>query len=91
MDDFRPLPGALSPRLTTAEAAVVARRHPVTVRRALEGGELHGQQSKAGGRWLIRAECLDAWMDGVKCVHQSNVSSFRRRSGASQARVSGRK
>jgi Helix-turn-helix domain len=87
IDDFRPMPGALSPRLTTAEAAVVSRRHPVTVRRALEDEALHGQQSKAGGRWLIRAECLDAWIDGVKCEHKANVVPLRRPVGASAGRA----
>lgn len=76
--DFRPRVGHSAPRLTTAEAAALSRRHPVTVRRALEDGKLHGAQSMAGGRWLIREECLDAWIDGVKCEHQVNVTPIRR-------------
>ncbi|QSZ53303.1 helix-turn-helix domain-containing protein [Paenarthrobacter sp. AT5] len=69
---------AVAQRLTVAEAAEAAHRHPVTVRRALEGGELHGTQRTFRGRWLIRAECLDAWLDGNDCVHRSNVVSLRK-------------
>lgn len=61
-------------RLTVAEAALVARRHPVTMRRALESGELHGTQRVAGGRWTIKSKCLDAWADGERCEHQLTVS-----------------
>ena len=89
--DYRPTAAEPSRRLTTAEAAEVARRHPVTVRRALEGGELHGRQSKAGGRWLIRTECLDAWIDGEKCGHLSKVLPLRRSPGQRSARLSSRK
>lgn len=78
MPDFEPLRRRLAPRLNTAEAAAISRRHLVTVRRALEDGKLHGTQSMAGGRWLIREECLDAWIDGVKCEHQVNVTPLRR-------------
>lgn len=76
--DFHPRAERLAPRLNTKEAAALSRRHPVTVRRALEDGKLHGAQSMAGGRWLIRGECLDAWIDGVKCEHQVNVTPIRR-------------
>lgn len=78
LEDASPVRRRLAPRLTTAEAAVSSRRHVVTVRRALEDGKLHGTQSMAGGRWLIREECLDAWIDGVKCEHQVNVVPMRR-------------
>ncbi|GAB3166769.1 hypothetical protein GCM10027059_26250 [Myceligenerans halotolerans] len=59
----------MTARLTVAEAAADARRHPVTVRRALEAAELHGTQRVKGGRWTIRPECLDAWLDQVPCPH----------------------
>ena len=36
--------------LTPSEAAAVARRHPVTIRKALEAGNLHGSQQAARGR-----------------------------------------
>lgn len=57
-------------RLTVLEASAEYGPHPVTIRRALEADELHGSQRCAGGKWSIRRECLDAWMDGVKCPHR---------------------
>lgn len=56
--------------LTTVEVATRSRRHPVTVRRALEAGELHGNQPVKGGRWLAHIECVDAWVAGHPCAHQ---------------------
>lgn len=57
-------------RFNTAQAAQYATCHVDTVRRALESGELHGGQRKAKGRWSIRIECLDAWIEGAECEHQ---------------------
>lgn len=65
-------------RFNTAQAAQYAGRHVDTIRRALEAGQLHGGQRvnqktgevKKGGRWSIRLECLDAWLDGQPCEHQ---------------------
>lgn len=77
----------MNARLTVAEASEVGRKHPVTVRRALEAQELHGTQRVKGGRWVIRADCLDAWLDGVPCPHEaasvSDISTHRRNSRAS--------
>lgn len=66
-------------RLTVAEVAEETRRHPVTVRRALEAGELHGSQPKAGARWTVKSECVEPWLEGEKCEHQrtSNVTPLR--------------
>jgi hypothetical protein len=58
-------------RLTADEAATRTRRHRVTVYRALEDGSLHGTQRVKGGRWTVRAECADAWADGMPCEHQA--------------------
>jgi hypothetical protein len=58
-------------RLNVAQVAATSQRHPVTVRLDLEAGKLHGSQSVKGGRWLVRVECLDAFLDGVKCEHQA--------------------
>lgn len=67
----------MMPRLTAPEVAVATRRHPVTVRRALEAGELHGTQSGKGGRWLVREDCAEAWADGLRCEHQkANVTAI---------------
>lgn len=60
---------------TTAQAADHADRHPVTVRRALESGELHGGQQKAGSRWRIHRHCLDAWLLGTACPHAARKSA----------------
>ncbi|MFG6277966.1 helix-turn-helix domain-containing protein [Microbacterium sp. 5K110] len=57
--------------LTTAEAAKTARKHPVTVRKALESGELHGSQRSVGGRWTIREDCLEAFIEGRPCEHKA--------------------
>lgn len=57
-------------RLTVAEVAEAVRRHPVTVRKALEAGQLHGAQSVKGGRWTVREDCAEAWVEGDKCPHQ---------------------
>ena len=68
--------------LTVAEAATHVRRHPVTVRKALEAGELCGFQRKAHGRWTVRPACLDAWVEGRPCEHKisdANVRPLRRR------------
>lgn len=66
-------------RLTVAEAAAHARRHDVTVRRALEDGTLHGTQRVKGGRWTVRLDCLDAYLDGELCTHQQTAAPARRR------------
>lgn len=69
----------MSAVLTAPEAAQASRRHPVTIRKALEAGELHGSQRKKGGRWSIRQACLDAWIDNLPCEHKaSNVIPLRR-------------
>jgi excisionase family DNA binding protein len=56
--------------LTTAQAAERTARHPVTVRRALEAGELHGGQRVKGGPWRIHRDCVDAWVLGEPCLHR---------------------
>lgn len=58
-------------RLSANEVAARVRRHLVTVHRALQDGSLHGTQRVKGGRWIVRAECADAWADGEPCVHQA--------------------
>lgn len=62
-------------RFSTRQAAEHAGCHHETIRRALEAGDLHGGQRKVKGRWSIRLECLDAWLDGQKCEHQMDVAS----------------
>lgn len=67
----------MNPRFTVAEVAAATRRHPTTVRKALEDGTLHGTQRVKGGRWSIKPECADAWVDGVLCEHRTNVVPLR--------------
>lgn len=67
----------MTPRLTVAEVATATRRHPVTVRRALEDQTLHGTQRVKGGRWSVKPECAEAWVDGVPCEHRTNVVPLR--------------
>ena len=71
--------------LTTSRAAVRSSRHPGTIRRALEAGELHGVQRVKGGVWLIEPACLDAYVAGQLCEHRQpvagNVVQFRKRVG----------
>jgi hypothetical protein len=64
----------------TAQAAEHTGRYVGTVRKALEAGELHGHQRKAGGRWAIHLDCLDAWVGGTACRRHdgSNVVQLHR-------------
>lgn len=74
---YRSTPPARPPlerRLTVAESATAAGRHPVTIRRDLEAGVLHGTQRVKGGRWIVRESCLDAYLDGTLCHHQGPES-----------------
>lgn len=69
---------ALVQRLTVEQTAEAALRHPKTILKALAAGDLHGVQSKKGGRWFVRVDCLDSWLDGRPCAHQSNVRKLSR-------------
>ena len=61
-------------RINTAQAAGYSGKHVDTIRRALESGELHGGQRRKHGRWSIRIECLDAFLDGEPCTHQERAA-----------------
>jgi hypothetical protein len=63
--------------LSVPEAAAAAARHPVTLRKALKRGELHGHQRAKGGRWALERQCLLAWIAGDPCEHKQNVSPLR--------------
>ena len=67
-------------RLTVDQLAEAGNRHPVTIRKALESKKLHGTQQVKGGRWSVREDCAESWLDGELCVHQQgNVTPMRRR------------
>lgn len=71
--------------MNVAEAAAYVGRHPGTVRRSLEAGEVHGTQRTARGRWTIKVDCLEAWAEGVPCEHQApNVVAIGGRRAASR-------
>lgn len=53
-------------RFTTQQAAEYASCHVDTVRRACESGVLRAGQRKKNGRWSIRLEDLDRWLDGER-------------------------
>ncbi|MFD5864411.1 hypothetical protein ACFWGP_05635 [Agromyces sp. NPDC127015] len=53
-------------------------RHPVTVRRALESGDMHGFQRKPRSPWRIDPACARAWVEGRVCEHMQNVTPIRR-------------
>ena len=55
--------------LRSREIASRARRHPGTVIRALEGGELHGKKNGRGGHLRAHTDCVDAWFEGKTCAH----------------------
>lgn len=62
-------PHLVAHRLNVRQSAALAGCCPDTIRRALAAGDIHGHQRASRGRWLIRPECLDAWLDGVRCRH----------------------
>lgn len=63
--------------LNVAETADLVRKHPVTIRRALEAGEMHGHQRVARGRWTVDERCALAWAMGEPCAHQLTVAPVR--------------
>lgn len=62
-------------RFSTAQAAEYGSVHPQTILKALQSGALHGGQRRPNGRWSIRRECLDAWLDGQPCEHEGRKSA----------------
>lgn len=57
-------------RLSAPEAAARAGKSVKTVRDALKAGALHGRQfTVPKGRWNIKPDCLEAWLDGERCPH----------------------
>ena len=56
--------------LTIPQAAEATDYSTKWIYDALRSGELHGSQRSKNAKWLIRSECLDAWVAGEKCEHQ---------------------
>ena len=74
-------------RLNVADAAEYAGKHPVTLRRALEAGDLHGAQRTVRGRWSVLTECLDAWLAGETCTHQRTTTARPARAAGARSRL----
>lgn len=66
----------MSARLTVKEAAVLARKHPDTVLKACQGGELFATQRVKGGSWSIREDSIDHWLDGTPDPAREAVQQF---------------
>lgn len=55
-------------RYTTKEAALAISRNEETLTRALRDGSLCGSQAAGRkGRWSIREDCLEAYIDNTDC------------------------
>lgn len=67
--------------LTVKEAADEVRRHPDTIRKALESGELHGYQRVPRGKWLIKPEWLEEWLTGPRLSTLSALRAQKRAMG----------
>ncbi|MFI9817597.1 excisionase family DNA-binding protein [Saccharothrix variisporea] len=63
--------------LTVDLVAQRVNRHKVTVRRALESGEMHGHQTGRGGRWSVAAAAIDAWVQGIDGVDACGCAKAR--------------
>ena len=61
--------------LTPAEVGLEFGRSRETIRLALKDGELHGSQRIARGKWTIRRDCAEAWIEGRPCEHQLAVAA----------------
>ncbi|WP_166459623.1 helix-turn-helix domain-containing protein [Amycolatopsis pithecellobii] len=75
--------------LTALEAAKHARRNHITVLKALGSGELHGHQNRRGGRWQVKRNAVDAWIehsDGAKACGCRDITDRRHRSDNSPNR-----
>lgn len=61
--------------LDVHQAGEHAGYHWKTIQLACASGELHGSQRKAGGRWRIHRECLDAWLAKEPCAHAPQLAN----------------
>lgn len=69
--------------VSAAGAAVIAGRHPETIRQAAREGDLHGTQREGvnprthkpfrGAQWRFRPACVVAWVEGEPCEHQKQM------------------
>lgn len=52
--------------LTVRECAATAKRHPDTIRKAIQAGELPSTQRKAKGTHFVLESDLNAWIAGIR-------------------------
>jgi len=55
----------MSARLTVREAAAYAKRSEDWILKACQSGALFATQRVKGGKWSIREESVDHWLDGT--------------------------
>lgn len=66
----------MSARLTVKEAADYAKRSPDWVLKACQSGALFATQRVKGGKWSIREESIDHWLDGTPDPARAAVEQF---------------
>lgn len=66
----------MTKRLTVKEAAAIARKHPDTVLKACQAGDLFATQRVRGGSWSIREDSIDHWLDGTPDPARDAVERF---------------
>lgn len=54
-----------TPWMTVPEVQAYSRSGRREVLEALNDGSLRGNQRKAGGRWRVHRDAVDAWLNGV--------------------------
>jgi excisionase family DNA binding protein len=54
-----------SPWMVVAEVEAYARASKRDVIEALNDGSLRGSQRKAGGKWRVHRDDVDAWLRGI--------------------------
>jgi excisionase family DNA binding protein len=65
--------------LTVQQAAEATGYSTKWIYNGVRSGELHGSQRSKTSKWLIRRECLDAWVAGEKCEHQATTPQLAAR------------
>jgi hypothetical protein len=56
--------------LTVDESAAIAKVHFHTITNALRDTTLHGTQRVRRGKWTVRRDCLESWLEKEPCPHK---------------------
>lgn len=70
----------LSPWLDVTSTTEYTGYHAVTIRTALEHGQLHGHQRRFRGRWRIHINAINAWLSGENSATACGCSQLAPRS-----------